>query len=157
MSTIFLTNWSSKLPGVRGPGKRFNIMAQPREWEHGDGNVRSLTPDHKMLLAVKAGHVSVRAYRDDFIRGARAYPPGVLKAGAVTVEDGDTLLCSCSREKAAAGECHRVWSAELLRRSGWRVVLDGQELAGVDGEWRPVFAETGLLAGLMGERGRAKP
>jgi len=142
--TLYLTNWSSKVIGVRGPGRVFNIMAQPRTWEHGAGNVRCLTPNHQMLVAVKAGHVSVQSYRDDFIRGARAFPPGSLVANdgmaKLDVTDGDTLMCSCSRENAAKGACHRTWSAELLRRSGWRVILDGREMVGVDAEWRPVFA-----------------
>lgn len=55
--------------------------------------------------------------------------PGQLRtSGDVLVEDGDTLICSCSRDKAAAGKCHRAWAGEYLAREGWRVILDGKEL-----------------------------
>jgi hypothetical protein len=46
------------------------------------------------------------------------------------VEDGDSLLCACSRDEAAAGRCHRAWAAPWLLRAGWRVVLDGAEVSG---------------------------
>lgn len=39
-----------------------------------------------------------------------------------------TLICACSREAAAAGRCHRVIAADLLKRAGWSVVLDGRNL-----------------------------
>lgn len=42
------------------------------------------------------------------------------------VPDGATLICACSREAAAAGRCHRVIAADLLKRAGWSVVLDGR-------------------------------
>lgn len=44
------------------------------------------------------------------------------------VPDGATLICACSREAAAAGRCHRVIAADLLKRAGWAVVLDGRAL-----------------------------
>lgn len=44
------------------------------------------------------------------------------------VPDGATLICACSREAAAAGRCHRVIAADLLKRAGWSVVLDGRIL-----------------------------
>lgn len=44
------------------------------------------------------------------------------------VPDGATLICACSREAAAAGRCHRVIAADLLKRAGWTVVLDGRSL-----------------------------
>jgi len=98
-----------------------------------------------MLTAAKSGALGVAAYRADFVAHVRlaALAPGRLEAfdGALHVEvvDGDTLCCSCSCDAAARGECHRVWSAELLRRAGWTVVLDGRELVGVDGSWCPMF------------------
>ena len=46
----------------------------------------------------------------------------------VNVRDGDTLCCACSRVEAAAGRCHRAWSAPFLVRAGWRVLLDGAEV-----------------------------
>lgn len=42
------------------------------------------------------------------------------------VPGGATLICACSREAAAAGRCHRVIAADLLKRAGWSVVLDGR-------------------------------
>lgn len=44
------------------------------------------------------------------------------------VPDGATLICACSREAAAAGRCHRVIAADVLRIAGWRVILDGREV-----------------------------
>ena len=44
------------------------------------------------------------------------------------VPDGAMLICACSREAAAAGRCHRVIAADLLKRAGWSVVLDGRSL-----------------------------
>lgn len=58
--------------------------------------------------------------------------PGVLDSSAGHVADGDTLLCACAREAAGRGECHRVWSARMLADAGWRVVLDGVEMATID-------------------------
>lgn len=48
--------------------------------------------------------------------------------GLIEVKAGDTLVCSCDREKASAGRCHRVWAGVLLAGHGWRVFLDGAEL-----------------------------
>jgi len=50
-----------------------------------------------------------------------------------------SALWACVDE-AAEGRCHRVWAAELLRRAGWRAVLDGQELLGLDDDGRPLLA-----------------
>lgn len=44
------------------------------------------------------------------------------------IPDGATLICACSRQAAAAGRCHRVIAADLLKRAGWSVVLDGRSL-----------------------------
>lgn len=44
------------------------------------------------------------------------------------VGDGATLICACPRARAAAGCCHRVIAADLLKRAGWSVVLDGRSL-----------------------------
>jgi hypothetical protein len=40
------------------------------------------------------------------------------------VADGDTLCCSCARGKF----CHRRVAAEILVHTGWRVILDGEEV-----------------------------
>jgi hypothetical protein len=88
---------------------------------------------------VKRGRITLEAYRE-LVEGKlreNDLRPGHLAAwfGDLheAVVDGDTLLCACSREEAAAGRCHRVWLAEQLVAAGWRVVLDGQVL-GEDGE-----------------------
>lgn len=53
---------------------------------------------------------------------------GSLWVKGMVVPDGATLICACSREAAAAGRCHRVIAADLLKRAGWTVVLDGRSL-----------------------------
>lgn len=143
--TIYVTNWSSK--ALHGPGTSWTIMARPRRWERGAGTVAALVPAHAMLTAVRGGSIGVGAYRADYLAHVpvRALAPGRLRAGDVVVADGDTLCCGCARDAAARGECHRAWAAELLRRAGWRVVLDGRELVGVDVDWRPVYAAEGVL------------
>lgn len=151
--TLHVTNWSSRK--LHGSGRKWTIMAAPRAWEHGDGMVINLTPDKGDLDAVRQGFMSFRQYRtacltlwgyqDD--EDLWAFGPGELHAFTgegdeeAPVADGDTMLCACSRDAAAHGECHRVFAAELLRRAGWRVVLDGRELVGVTAEWEPAFAE----------------
>ena len=136
--TIHVINWPSRR--LHGPGRRYTIMARPRRWEHGEGRVSDLTPDVDDLDALREGFLTMRAYRDVYVEKGRGMPlrPGGLHAYDNTssapfapsweVKDGDTLLCSCSKAKAAAGQCHRVWAAELLVEAGWRVVLDGKEL-----------------------------
>jgi hypothetical protein len=151
--TIYLTNWSSSRH--RGPGSVYTIMARPKGWERGDGTVRVLVPRRDDLagiqlaagVAEEKGHSLTRdddavldyqrAYRRHVIvQGPPDDPLGHLSPGALaaaesggrvrTVKDGDTLCCACSRKQAAAGLCHRVWAAQLLRRAGWLVVLDGE-------------------------------
>lgn len=53
----------------------------------------------------------------------------VVGGEVVLVADGDSLLCACSRTDAAVARCHRAWAAPFLARAGWRVVLDGAEVA----------------------------
>lgn len=144
--TLYLSNWSShRTPGMHGPGRKWTIMANPRAWERGEGAVRWLTPNTDDLLTVKAGNMGVDEYRlrcetrwDSCAGGhrpgvLRAIFPEVRRAGRlVVVEDGDTLCCACSVAEARAGRCHRTWAAPFLVRAGWRVVLDGVEVAGID-------------------------
>lgn len=137
--TIYLTNFASRRPPQRGPGRVWTIMAKPRHWEHGDGAVLALTPDASDLDAVRAGAMHVDEYRRRFIAMAECEwiattGPHRMKAcarvgdGIWPVADGDTLCCACSREAAARGECHRAWAADLLVKAGWRVILDGVEM-----------------------------
>ena len=139
--TLWVTNWSSK--ALHGPGRKLTIMALPREWEHGDGVVRAFRPEIADLRAIQAGNIDVGEYRRRFEAGIAEYWSHSIAPNGLTafhadreplrrlsmVRDGDTLLCACSRKAAARGECHRVWAAKALVRAGWRVVLDGVEVA----------------------------
>lgn len=141
--TIHVTNWSSRQ--LHGSGRKLTIMRVPRAWEHGVGRVPALIPRRPDLLAVRAGEITHEEYarrcREHFGRtpadltpggtGAFGYPGlWTTAGGGSAVADGDTLLCACSREAAARGECHRVVAAQLLAAAGWRVVLDGTEVTG---------------------------
>lgn len=83
------------------------------------------------------GNLLARTYTCDSCGGSgdSRSKPGVFCVyckgrgyGRGPVRNGATLLCACSRARAAAGECHRAWAAVVLARSGWRVVLDGVEI-----------------------------
>jgi hypothetical protein len=136
--TIYLTNATSRRPPHRGPGRVLTIMAAPRPafGEAGEGRVPLLTPPLAWVQAVKAGTLSFDDYREWYRGGIEEQPSALLEPGNLwttadsggEVVDGDTLICACSREAAAAGRCHRVWAAEALARAGWRVVLDGVEV-----------------------------
>jgi hypothetical protein len=126
---IYVTNWSSRK--LHGPGRKLTIMAAPRAWEHGAGRVPACTPLLGWLQSLRAGTMDLAGYRERIrLRLAEhALAPGplvgVIEGDYRPVESGDTLLCACSREAAARGECHRVWVAEALAAAGWEVVLDG--------------------------------
>ncbi len=87
-----------------------------------------------MLLAYQNGSMGLDQYREMYEQGLRyvGLGPGHLAAFHSMqrrwVADGDTIVCVCARDKAEAGECHRVWFAPFLHDAGWRVVLDGVEL-----------------------------
>lgn len=91
-----------------------------------------LTPTENALDNIKWGRWDLPRYREECTRQFKGHQliPGQLggltASGWVDASDGDTLCCACSRAKAAKGECHRVWAAELLHEAGWRVVLDGK-------------------------------
>lgn len=147
--TLHVTNWSSRK--LHGPGRRWTIMALPRRWELGEGRVEHLTPRVEDLDAVRNGRIDIAEYHRRFLEHVLAY---LLACGeqwgetahlgcdvsvglfavvdedgnTAMVQDGDTLCCACSRAAAAAGKCHRVWSARLLVQAGWHVLLDGVEV-----------------------------
>ena len=135
--TLHLTNWSFKR--LHGPGRKWTIMAAPRGWERGDGVAPAFVPPHHWLCAVQEGRMTESAYFDG-LRGRwsgvygtpEPFAPGGLLAyvgiWSRAVADGDSLLCCCSREKAAEGRCHRATAAPFLTRAGWRVLLDGVEV-----------------------------
>lgn len=147
---LWITNWSScRTPGMFGPGRRWTIMADPNP-EHGqcgDGTVGRLVPQGEELPLMRAlvrdrrekrplNTEMLRRYREFYearVVGWFAIKPEYLKAelpnGLLTsLLDGDTLCCSCSREAAARGECHRAWAAQALYAAGWDVRLDGVDL-----------------------------
>jgi hypothetical protein len=127
--TLHLTNWSSTK--LHGPGRKLTIMAAPRAWEHGDGRVGVLVPNHADLRAMQARQIDVEDYASRWLAGCADVDlrPGVLADDrGVPVADGDTLLCACSREQARLNRCHRCWAARLLVGAGWTVVLDGSEV-----------------------------
>jgi hypothetical protein len=134
--TVFLTNWSSRK--LHGPGRKLTIMAKPRAWEHGEGTVRELVPAAEDLEAIRSGRIDLAEYRRRYFAmlGPADWQMDDLKPGSLglrtsltPVQDGDTLLCACSKEAASKGECHRVWAAEALQKAGWNVVLDGVPLS----------------------------
>lgn len=136
--TLHVTNWASRKLHNPG-GRRWTIMAKPRPQygELGDGRILQLQPDEPDLDDIKAGRISVDEYQRRFLESVawhigqgRRLEPGFLQGEllnrvSIPVGDGDTLCCSCSKEAAAANNCHRVWSAALLLQFGWRVILDG--------------------------------
>lgn len=133
--TLHITNWSS--PKLHGPGRKYTIMAMPRDWERGDGRVVLLTLDVSALRMFKSGNLAFEDYKLGFmaclLRLQVRLQPGNLMAtndGRLffPVGDGDTLCCACSRDVAARGECHRAWVADVLAKLGWQVILDGREI-----------------------------
>lgn len=147
--TLYVTNWAS--PKLHGPGRKWTIMAAPRHWERGEGCVIDLTPTLDSLRRLRAGELTMTQYRDRFVEAFLCRGRSMLEAvpiwdhetelgsGRVLLESGDTVCCACSRAAAMRGECHRVWAAELMRRVGCRVILDGRELVGVTEDWAPMF------------------
>lgn len=130
--TLHITNWSSVK--LHGPGRKWTIMALPREWEIGEGSVPVLTPLAGFVSAVKSGEMSHETYKRRYAEKLSRYvlTPGNVCAyrpqDRVLVADGDTLCCACSRQAAGEGRCHRVWAAHALHGAGWDVVLDGRRL-----------------------------
>lgn len=141
--------------GCVGPNSPYTIMAapHPERGEAGRGTVWTLVPDEGDMRAAKEGEMELPEYRRRYENGEAIAPggpsagreslprwwsdnldPGKLSAcdpqtGRVfLVEPGATLMCACSREKAAEGRCHRVWAAKMLADHGWRVCLDGRWL-----------------------------
>lgn len=139
-SAVYLTNATSRVPPFRGPGRVLTIMAAPRRayGECGEGTVPALVPPLEWVRATKALEMDLDDYRTRYEARLREklpeLGPGRLafglepNIGTRFVQAGDTLICSCSREQAHHGRCHRVWAAHILREAGWSVVLDGQLL-----------------------------
>lgn len=141
-----------------GPGRLLSIMRCPRPeyGEAGCGRVISLMPKRELLERTKARieQVGRAAVWPDYVAelreqwNAALLVPGRLSFGVPVapdannairwdhdywaargpVEDGDTLMCSCSVADADAGHCHRVEAARWLADAGWRVILDGRDV-----------------------------
>lgn len=151
--TIYLGNWSGK--ASHGPGRKWTAMARPRHWERGEGTVWEITPKEEDLLAVKAGRITEEEYFERFRASVEAnssrlspgslqggLPGGWVEADWIPLQDGDSILCACSKEAALAGKCHLTHAAPFLLRAGWRVRLHGMPAVlgtdgtlGVLGEW----------------------
>ena len=134
--TLYVTNVASR--DLYGPGRSLHIMVWQAKWASFFGCVQGLRPHERDLIAYKNRAISLRSYKLLYKKWVAPVDlsPCALGITSTTapptslgpVQDGDTLLCSCSRSTAARGECHRVWAAELLKEAGWDVILDGREL-----------------------------
>lgn len=148
---LYVTNFSSR--SLRGPGMVYSIMAAPRPFERGDGSVSALVPRLEDLRRVRDRLLTTPQYLAAYeahIRMAtggdlsRFLGPRRLRARTGRgpadrmVTEGDTICCACAKDAAAAGECHRVRAANLLRIAGWDVWLDGEELIGLSCDGVPV-------------------
>ena len=138
-----------------GPGPVLSIMRAPRPAyaECGTGRVLALTPPLHLYeparIWVKVGtNTYEAALVESWTPNLRRMVPGMLGWGLPAhyvdedalrwdgelwtrrgaVPDGATLICSCAREVAARGLCHRVPAARMLVAAGWAVVLDGVEV-----------------------------
>lgn len=138
---LHITNYSSLK--LYGPGRWLSIQAIPPDWTapYTDGNVPFLIPIRADLVARHAGEMSHEDYKATLTKRWEARQdllrPGTLMAQVgfclIAVEEGDTLLCTCSRDKARQGRCHRAWMAPYLAAAGWEVILDGDVFGVSDG------------------------
>lgn len=141
--TLHVTNAASR--SLHGPGRLFHIMVWPPKWLEDDGTVEVLRPHPNQIQAYKNGIIGIDQYRQEYLKRLAALTPydlspGWLMAfnpaaiafdepnGRMWVTDGDTLVCTCSREVARESRCHRVWAARALAEQGWHVILDGQKV-----------------------------
>jgi hypothetical protein len=126
-----LTNLASRPRGIV-----WSIMVRTPSWAVVHGLVPTLAPRVEDLDAVHAGRISSEEYRRRFdlllaSRRADLVPGRLLGSrpgGFVPLGDQDSLCCTCSVERAAVGQCHRVWAAPVLEAAGWSIVLDGLPL-----------------------------
>jgi len=121
-------------PGTVG----LHVQARPVAAVAGLGSVPALVPGPEVGAVVARILADRRAGREpDWTAFRVAYTaqlravdlsPGVLVDLAGQPVPADvTLVCTCSREDARAGRCHRVVAAEFLDRAGWEVYCDWQE------------------------------
>ena len=128
----------------KASGRRPHTPHCQARLKHGDGDGECECGADELATAWRAYETALYDLWEPYI--GRALVPGVLTYGRPAapdstmsriwdgcdwervgeVPDGATLICACSREAAAAGRCHRVIAADLLKRAGWSVVLDGR-------------------------------
>lgn len=122
-------------PGTTG----MHVMGRPGEAVAALGSVPALKPGAAVVDALRAVSAAIKAGRDPFqgwqsariaydqqLREALAAgvlaPGKMVDAAGVAVPGEVTLICTCSREEAAAGRCHRAWLVPWLERAGWEEI-----------------------------------
>lgn len=131
-------------PPPHHSGRAYTIMAEPRDFETGDGVVRALVPQGHEVELMRALVEHRRSglppdtdhaveLQDRYRKALDArwsrldLAPGALVAdtptGPVAVQTGDVLACACSADEARAGRCHRSHAVPWLRVAGWEVRL----------------------------------
>ena len=117
-----------------------HIQARPVGWVAEMGSVPALKPSGGMVQMMqrlvadrKAGKpldeklfAGYRLAYETMLKGLDLSPGKLLDANGVAVGINATLICTCAREEAAAGRCHRTWLAPFLERAGWEVFVDWQ-------------------------------
>jgi hypothetical protein len=145
--TLYLTGTNARKH--HGPGRRYNAMAHPGQYDRGNGNVPALTPHgdalpllYELLSDRKAGRpmnpATLAEYKRLYLRGVEAVAaefgigPGklwlVATGGVFPVKSGSTIVCMCAESERAAGRCHLSFAVQPLINAGWSVILDGKEV-----------------------------
>jgi hypothetical protein len=121
-------------PGTTG----LHIQARPLAWVAELGSVPALKPSGGMVQMMqrlvterKQGlpldeklFAGYRLAYETMLAGLDLSPGKLLDANGDAVGVNVTLICTCSREEAAAGRCHRTWLMPFLDRAGWEVWKD---------------------------------
>jgi hypothetical protein len=123
-------------PGTTG----LHIQARPQAWVAALGSVPVLKPSGGMVTMMqrlvaerKAGKpldeklfAGYRLAYETMLKGLDLSPGKLLDANGDAVGINVTLICTCSREEAAAGRCHRKWATVFLEAAGWECFVDWQ-------------------------------
>lgn len=123
-------------PGTTG----LHVQARPVGWVAALGSVPVLKPSGGMVTMMqrlvadrKAGKpldeklfAGYRLAYETMLSGLDLAPGKLLDANGDVVGINATLICTCAREEAAAGRCHRTWATAFLERAGWEVFVDWQ-------------------------------
>lgn len=152
--TLYVTSWNVPdilaYQGDPHTRRRWTVMAFPHPEQRGRGSVPLLTPPPPLHAQLRTNMIArIRTGQADpaaeaaFFRALtqgweQAEKQGAFRAltgqpwrlpNAEPLRDGDVLLCGCSLTDARAGLCHRTHFAPFLVRAGFRVILDGVEVA----------------------------